>query len=122
VSEKINLLFPVETISRELDFRLLLGCLCARADRRIWIGQPRVIYSIANCIHGGIYLGKNLWGQPPNVTWHRYYNLKKQGFKFIQLDEEGAVYYGERSGWTAELSRRFDPKGLQGDDYIWHVG
>ncbi len=86
MSEKINLLFPVETINRELDFRLFLACLSARPDRRIWIGQSRVIYSLAHAIEGGIYVGKNLWGLPPNLTWNRYHNLKQHGYKCVHLD------------------------------------
>ncbi|HEX8237815.1 MAG TPA: surface carbohydrate biosynthesis protein [Abditibacteriaceae bacterium] len=118
MSEKINLLFPVETINRELDFRLFFACLSARADRRIWIGQSRVIYSLAHAIQGGVYVGKNLWGLPPNLTWNRYHNLKNQGYKCVHLDEEGAVHYGETEQWKAELSRRFDPTQLQPDDYV----
>lgn len=118
MSEKINLLFPVETINRELDFRLFLACLSARPDRRIWIGQSRVIYSLAHAIDGGVYVGKNLWGLPPNLTWNRYHNLKQQGYKCIHLDEEGAVHYGDSEAWKAELSRRFDPVQMQADDYV----
>jgi hypothetical protein len=118
MSEKINLLFPVETINRELDFRLFLACLSARPDRRIWIGQSRVIYSLAHAIEGGVYVGKNLWGLPPNLTWNRYHNLKQHGYKCIHLDEEGAVHYGDSEAWKAELSRRFDPVQMQADDYV----
>ena len=118
MQNKINLLFPVEIINRELDFRLFLACFCARENNRIWIGRPRVLYSLANAMRGGIYVGKNIFGLPPIITLHRYHNLKKRDFKFIQLDEEGAVYYGDQEGWKRELSWRFNPTCLEAEDYI----
>jgi surface carbohydrate biosynthesis protein len=118
MENKVNLLFPVEIISRELDFRLFLACLFARENARIWIGQPRAIYGLANCMRGGLYVGKNIFGLPPNITWHRYYNLKKRGFRFIHLDEEGAIYRGGAESWRQELRRRFDPTHLAAEDYI----
>jgi surface carbohydrate biosynthesis protein len=118
MEKKVNLLFPVEIISRELDFRLFLACLAARVNTRIWIGQPRAIYGLANCMQGGLYVGKNIFGLPPNITWHRYHNLKKRGFRFIHLDEEGAIYRGGAESWRQELRRRFDPVHLAAEDYV----
>lgn len=118
MQNKINLLFPIEVSSRELDFRLFLACLAARPQRRIWIGQQRVIYALANNMKGGLYLGKNLFGLPPNITWHRYRNLKSRGFRLIHLDEEGAVYRGGPEQWKQELFRRFDPTQMDAEDYI----
>ena len=36
---RTDILFPIETINRELDFRLWLACLHASPHRRIFIGQ-----------------------------------------------------------------------------------
>jgi surface carbohydrate biosynthesis protein len=118
MQNKINLLFPVEIINRELDFRLFLACLGARETNRIWIGQPRAIYGLAHNVEGGVYVGKNIFGLPPNITWHRYRNLKKRGFRFIHLDEEGAIYRGGPEAWKHELRRRFDPTCMEPEDYI----
>jgi surface carbohydrate biosynthesis protein len=118
MESKVNILFPVEIISRELDFRLFLASLFAREQVRIWIGQSRAIYGAATCMEGGLYVGKNIFGLPPNITWHRYHNLKKHGFRFIHLDEEGAIYRGGPESWRQELRRRFDPTQLAAEDYI----
>jgi len=115
---RINLLFPVEVINRELDFRLFLACLSARPNTRAWIGQPRTVYRLANFMKGGVYIGKNIFGLPPNITWNRYHNLKKRQFKFIHLDEEGAIYRGGPESWRKELSRRLDPTCFEAEDYI----
>lgn len=114
----MNLLFPVEIINRELDFRLFLAGLYARETNHIWIGQQRVLYGLGTAMRGGIYVGKNIFGLPPNITLHRYHKLKERDFRFIHLDEEGAVYRGDAEAWKRELRRRFDPTCLADDDYI----
>lgn len=118
MTDKINLLFPVEIINRELDFRLFLACLGAHDDNRVWIGRPRTIYSLGSFMQEGVYVGKNIFGLPPNLTLHRYDKLKRRGFKFVHLDEEGAVYRGGAESWRQELRRRFDPTCLAEDDYM----
>ena len=45
-SDKKLLLFPVETLARELDFRLVLGALCAHEDNQIFIGNHTDIYEL----------------------------------------------------------------------------
>jgi hypothetical protein len=46
MQNKVNLLFPIEIMNRELDFRLFLAAYCARPNNRIFIGQTDAIYRV----------------------------------------------------------------------------
>jgi len=118
MSDKINLLFPVEVMNREVDFRLFLACLCAQEDRRVWIGSPPMIYGVGTCARGGIYVGKNVLDLPRNVQLRRYHELKERDFRVIHLAEEGAVFRGDAEGWKRELRGRFDATCLAENDYV----
>ena len=116
--DRVNILFPIETINRELDFRLLLASMAASSANRLFIGQHDVIYRLVRYIHGGIYLGKNIFLTPFPTDLSRYHFLKEQGFVLIHLDEEGLSSYGEQDEWGPWLSARLDVKCLSKDDHV----
>ncbi len=119
MTDKLNILLPVETINRELDCRLFLAALCVNKNNRIFIGQHNVIDGLTNSMNGGIYIGKHIFKTIfPNVDVQLYYNLKKRGFKLIFLDEEGAVYSGDEIQWKKALRVQFNPNYLSADDYV----
>lgn len=116
---KINVLFPVETINRELDGRLLLGCLYVSKSNRVFIGQHDVIQSLVGRLRGGMYLGKNMFTRVfPHDDLARYHALKEHGFVVVHLDEEGAVFSGDDTAAKGFLSVRLDPRCLASDDFI----
>lgn len=119
MTSKINILFPVETINRELDFRLMLACRYVNPRNRIFIGQHDVIYQLLKHMKGGIYVGKNIFRSlfsTPDLT--RYQILKDRGFTLVHLDEEGGIFPGREEDWRSTLRLRLDPKCLKKNDYI----
>ncbi len=120
MTSKLNILFPVETINRELDFRLFLACLCVNRKNRIFVGQSGAINRLVPQMRGGIYLGKDIFtGEPfPRVDISNYILLKQQQFKFIQLGEEGIPFVGDEKSWREALKIELNPNYLCEDDYV----
>lgn len=119
---KKALLFPVETISRELDFRLVLAGFCARPGNQIFIGNHTDIYELGKRLKNGLYVGKNLLNVSPTRLRVCYEDLKKNDFRVIYLDEEGAIFSGEPDDWRADMIRKFDPRWLDAEDYACSWG
>lgn len=116
---KYNILFPVETINRELDFRLFLAVLFADKSRRIFIGQHDLLDSLVPKMEGGLYVGKNLFkNEFPTSLLGNYLRLKEHGFSVVHLDEEGAIYAGDEDEWRNMLDRRLDVTVLREDDFV----
>lgn len=118
---KIDLLFPVETTSRELDFRLFLAAYCVAPDIRIFIGHWEAIYRLSQSIYNGIYVGKNIFihlfpGGERQLD--RYHAIKNNGFRLVHLDEEGGVMKGDKARWKSWLSAKLDPAALEPDDFV----
>ncbi len=113
-----HLLFPVETINRELDYRLALAVMAARRDNRIYIGLHETLMRLARRIHGGVYLGKNAIRPHAADVLGDYHQLKERGFVFVHLDTEGAVYPGGETRWRKILNQRLDPRHLDCEDYV----
>ncbi|HXG28425.1 MAG TPA: surface carbohydrate biosynthesis protein [Nevskiales bacterium] len=118
-----NVLFPVETINRELDFRLFLAAMFVNSNRRIYIGNMQRINRMIRNMYGGLYVGKHIFYRHPNVL--RYYKcLKEKGFAYVYLQEEGAIFPGGEAQWRAELDRQAatDFVWLQPSDWLCHWG
>ena len=114
-----NVLFPIETIAREFDFKLLLGSMYLQEGMNIYIGQHDHLYKASRYMSGGIYLGKNMFLRKSDGGWiDRCSKLKERGIRVIHLDEEGAVYWGEEQEWERRLSRRMDVGKISGKDFI----
>ena len=115
-SERVNLLFPLDSQNRELDARLFIAGLCARDETRTFVGQHDVIYGLLPLMHGGVYLGKHIFPRiftDPKLDSDRYKLLKRQEFAFIHLDEEGGVFPGsEPEQWKDALNIQLDPRVL----------
>ena len=106
---KKNVLFPIETITRELDYKLLLAGMFVNKDKNIYIGQHDYLYSISKYMIGGLYLGKNMFLRKSGGDWiNRHSEFKNRGSSMVHLDEEGAVYWGEEAEWKRRLSRRLN--------------
>jgi surface carbohydrate biosynthesis protein len=114
-----NVFFPIETVTRELDYRLFLATLCANGRNRIFVGQHETIYRLAQHTRGGVYVGKHIFrSEFPQEKTERYRAIKASDFRLVHLDEEGAVYCGGPPEWEGELRRRLDAKCLAPDDQL----
>jgi surface carbohydrate biosynthesis protein len=114
----LHVLFPVEVLPRELDFRLVLAARWARRDRKIWIGRHDELMTIARHLRGGLYLGKIMFPSFPSTDLRDYRMLRERGIAYVHLDEEGAVFPGDEPRWIRELERRLDPLQLDADDSV----
>ena len=121
--ERAPLLFPIETFSRELDYRLWLGALMASRGHRVLIGDESAFYRLAQLgvLKGGVYLGK-LFSPFRTAERSLYDFYKARGFGFIHLDEEGAVWPGEGEAFDRQLATRIDPHVLDERDHMFTWG
>ena len=113
-----NILFPIESISREIDYKLVLAAMCSD-EGVVYIAQHDYLYYVSKFMSGGTYLGKNLFAINTDGTWKsRHTTLKKRGFSIVYLDEEGAVYWGDEETWRRRLNKRINVDEINKDDYI----
>lgn len=79
----MNILLPIETINRELDYKLILGVKLVEKDRVIYIGQHDYLFGLSRFLRSGLYLGKTMFKDlfPTNL---KYYNELKA--RDIDLD------------------------------------
>ena len=110
-----NILFPIELISRELDYKLLIAAYLLKEDGEITFCQHDVANQVMSKSNGGVYFGKNIVNPSKYST---YQNYKKNNFLIIHLDEEGAVYPGPRSVMLGNLGMRVDINSLSNEDYV----
>jgi surface carbohydrate biosynthesis protein len=127
MKRKINILFPIETISRDLDYKLLLASLLLKDNEEIVIGQHDAIDEIISSTTGGIYLGKTIFkdefnSEALNDNCTFYNRAKNNNYDVIYLDEEGGIYPGERKRWESILDIRLNPRVLDCRDVIFTWG
>ena len=118
---KVNVLFEIETINRELDFRLYLASLAVNSRTRIYVGKCDLMAEVVSDTSNSLYVGKNI--RPTNEDWSdrrhgRYKTLMERGHKLLWLDEEGGVFWGERHEWEQMLLRSLDPVKLRPEDEV----
>jgi len=116
--DKKVLLYPVETTVRELDFRLVLACLTARADNQVLMGNHTDIYELGKRLEHAVYVGKNLLNVSATRRTVCYEDFKRVHARLIHLDEEGAFFPGDETAWKKNLSMRLDPCWIRAEDYL----
>jgi surface carbohydrate biosynthesis protein len=117
--DRIHLLFPIETIVRELDFRLVLAAQAAHRGNRVLIGTTKHTYRLARQVRHGVYVGKHIFTQvAPHDDPPIYHEAKARGTTVIHLSEEGAVFMGTEDEWRSDLLGMFDPHLLAPEDYL----
>ncbi|MAS10506.1 MAG: hypothetical protein CMN26_10660 [Salinisphaera sp.] len=115
--------FPVETISRELDFRILLAAMIVESGDEIYVGQHDLIHSLAARCRGGIYVGKNIFKKRSSAEkGERYYALKDNDIDVVYLHEEGAVFAGSPTDWKETLRRQYDLSHFRESDKVCDWG
>ena len=127
--KKINLLLPIETIDRELDYKLFLAVSLVNKNINVIVAQHDYFNFACSRFKGGIYIGKNVFKshfpqseieKPINLSF--YENLKANDISLFHLDEEGGVIPGDEDGWKQGLNFRLDPGILKEDDYVFTWG
>lgn len=114
----MNILLPIETINRELDYKLILANLLAKKEVTVYIGQHDFLINVAKYLYGGVYLGKTMFKTHFPTDLKSYKFLKGRGFDVIHLDEEGAFFLGMEQDWDRTLSLRLNPNVLDSKDII----
>lgn len=115
----MNYLLPIETISREIDFKIHLACILAQDADNFWIGQHDLIHKLIPCFPDSIYVGKNIWSTgTDHDTLIKYKQLKANNVSIVYLHEEGAVFSGNSSNWEFTINRQYDPRIFESNDVI----
>ena len=114
----MNILLPIETINREIDYKLIIAAFFAGKGHKIFIGQHDFLMSLLHkFIGGGLYIGKNLFRFHSNKEkGELYYKLKKSGFDIIYLHEEGAVFKGNEDNWKKTINNLYDTNYFDQND------
>ena len=117
MKEKLTIIFPVEMMARELDFRLVLASLFAQPHHRILLTHASHAIRLATKLRGGgMYVGKNIG---PTPTYFDDYHLAKEnGFVIVHLAEEGAVFMGDENNWKVDLDQQLNPQFLSHEDWV----
>lgn len=116
----MNLLFPIETINRELDYRLLLAACLAGKGHHIYIGQHDYLEKLVPHIKGGgLYLGKNIFHKSSDQEDFKHYKiLKDHGFDVLYMHEEGAVFEGDENDWKKRIIKSYDTAVFDENDVV----
>jgi len=110
-----NIFFPIEGIYRELDYKLLLAAMLVDEDKTITIAHHDLVDSLALKSNSGVYFGKNIMRPSKYLLLKKY---KKNNFTIIHLDEEGAIFRGNKNSWNSILNDRLKINTLSNDDYV----
>lgn len=114
-----NILLPIETINREIDYKLVLAAQLANKEHHIYIGQHDFLMDLLPQLNGGIYLGKNIFKKRADrENGDIYKRLKKHNFNIIYLHEEGAVFAGKENDWKQTLARQYNIDFFDENDVI----
>jgi surface carbohydrate biosynthesis protein len=110
-------LFPIETISRELDFRLFLAAHYVRKGVRAFIGRAAELEEVSRNMKRGLFVGRTF--RPfPTTDLAAFERLKNDGFVIVHLDEEGAIFPGTEPDWRFALDKQLDPRVLSRSDWV----
>jgi surface carbohydrate biosynthesis protein len=83
-----TIFLPVETVSRELDYKVLLAMKLSSIGYDVMIGKKHLINNQIQFYENFIYVDK---GYHEGISEAIYKTIKKQNGKIVSLDEEGAV-------------------------------
>jgi surface carbohydrate biosynthesis protein len=109
-----TILIPIETISRELDYKVYLAMLLSTKGFQVLVGKKQSIYRLFDKYSDYIYLDK---GYHQDVSDVIYNKIKANNGIILNLDEEGAVDFPNNS----TLLNRYSLKMLKVVDkvFLW---
>lgn len=113
-------LFPIETQSRELDYKLILAHYCAAQHGvKSFVGSVPAIHSNIEHFKNGLYFNKTIfsrWDQKGNQKF--YEKVKALGFDIAYLHEEGGVWNGGERDWVQTLNKMYDLNFFNKNDLV----
>jgi len=109
---------PVETIARELDYKIILASKLASEDNLVFLGQHDFLDSILNRFNNGTYIGKHVFKDSFPCSINLYKKYKKRNFSIAWLHEEGGIYAGDKANWKKVLDELLDSSVLKSNDCI----
>lgn len=105
----MHYLFPVETIVRELDFRINLAFRLATSGDQVLIGRSDLINGLASSFPGSVYVGKNIFSfSSSEERGFLLSRLKKHGIFLVYLHEEGGVYPGDIKNTSSIMQSHYN--------------
>ena len=113
--KKYNILFPLESSGRELEYKTILASNFANKGHDCYIGEKPEIYKLIDKLKPIIYFDK---GYHKEISEKIYDNLKRKNAIIINLDEEGAVDYSD----NRTLFTRYPKKNFENLDLIFLWG
>ena len=116
--KKRIIFIPVETIARELDYKIVLASKLLSKDNIIFLGQHDFLDSIVRIFKNGMYIGKNVFKDSFPCSHDLFGRYKRKNFSIAWLHEEGGIYAGDKSNWKIVLNELLDPSVLKSDDAI----
>ncbi len=100
--EAATLIIPVENQVRELDAKLLLGCVAAERGLPVILGSRTYVHFEADSMPRGVYLAKSM----RSLSDRMFTILRNLGHEIVAFDEEGlmrpedSIYYSRRLSET----------------------
>ena len=88
----MKVLVPVETASRELNYKIILANKLANLGFVVYLGKKKEINYLVSKFKGYIYFDK---GYHEGVTEPLHKLIKERGGKIISLDEEGGIDFND---------------------------
>lgn len=117
--EQVPVFFPIETLNRELDFRLLMAVVLSSEKFKFYIGQHDLLFSLIRHSNGVLYVGKNIFlKRAGKDDGSRLKQIKQRGGRIVYLHEEGAVYAGKAENWKTVLTSQYDLNLFSADDVV----
>jgi surface carbohydrate biosynthesis protein len=116
--KKRIIFIPVETISRELDYKIVLASNLLSKDNIIFLGQHDFLDSILGIFKSGSYIGKHVFKDSFPSPIDLYQKYKRNNFSILWTHEEGGIYAGNRKNWKKVLDELLDPSVLMDDDAV----
>jgi surface carbohydrate biosynthesis protein len=120
--KKSTVFLPIETMSREYQYKLALAAKLANLGVRVVIGHAPYLDKIYKQFKGGVYIGKNIFKTLFPTCLNTFNGYKLKGWSILHLDEEGAIFAGRENEWKQELDGRLDPNVLTDDDKVFCWG
>lgn len=115
----LTYLLPVETSSRELDYKLTLASLLRSPHRQFVLFRPDLAPLLVRLARHAVWIGQNIRTRTGDgLDYSGYQLLKSRGCGVIFLDEEGGIFPGDETEWQRRLRTRFAPEVLDADDAI----
>ena len=106
----MNILLPIETINREIDYKLVLAGYLSGQGHQIYIGQNDALMSLVpHMKNGGLYIGKSIFFlNARQEKGKRFHLLKKHNFGVVYLHEEGGVFEGDEENHIEVLEDHYN--------------